>query len=301
MPHSRLTKVATAACLFAVSIFPAVCDDEFSVPEIKVPAKLKLLRKKFEKEASRLLRPLEIKYLAALRNLQDEYQKAGNLDAVLNIKGEADGLEEALKAAAASNTAAPTTKAATSRGRTINLAELVDIEEDGDPAKKWRMNGKLIECTEKHFVPKLYLPYIPPEEYDFRIQWAQPGLRHGIGHLMPNGDGGSFHCCAGENGGTLSDMHLEDGQEQYFKRHAEITLEPDKKYESIVKVRKDSIKYYVNGKLLFEYTGDKKDLTVSKWRRSKKPDQLAIFCDDPTLFSVVEVTEISGKGKILRN
>ncbi len=286
-------------CILAFSGSLAFANDEFQ----ETP-KLDALRDKFEQEANKILRPLEIKYLTALRNLQEEYQKEGNLEAVLMIKGEADRLERQLKKAAAKTTSssASVSKSTAPRGRTVNLAELVVIEEDAHPASKWQMNGKLVECTQMHAVPKVYLPYIPPEEYDFRIQWAQPNLRHSVGHLLPNGDGGNYYCGVGPGHarGDKTYVRLDEGQDANYKQHANFTVEANTKHESVLKVRKDGLRFFVDGKLVCEYRGDPNKLVTDVWHRSKKPEQLGIYCDDPTLFSVIEVTEITGKGKILR-
>ena len=45
---------------------------------------------------------------------------------------------------------------------------------------------------------------------------------------------------------------------------------------------------------------DYSDLEVDMWLKIKEPQKLALFCDDPTVFTKVEVVEISGKGTLTR-
>jgi hypothetical protein len=42
------------------------------------------------------------------------------------------------------------------------------------------------------------------------------------------------------------------------------------------------------------------NLVSNSWYRQRDPSLLAVGCDDPTVFHVVEVTEVSGPGKKIR-
>ena len=91
------------------------------------------------------------------------------------------------------------------RAKSINLLELLDPAKDFKPQNKWAIANGVLRCTEGNFVPKVVFPYQPPEEYDVSFTFAQPGLRNGVGVIMPNPNGGhSFLFWVGGDGGTLT-------------------------------------------------------------------------------------------------
>lgn len=61
--------------------------------ESEEPLRLEILRDSFEREVERELAPLKMKYLTALKSLQQNYTKAGNLEDALAVEKEIARIE----------------------------------------------------------------------------------------------------------------------------------------------------------------------------------------------------------------
>src|SRR5262249_35040620 len=60
-----------------------------------------------------------------------------------------------------------------------DLLTIIDPQKDGG-GRRWEMVNNQLHCKEGNFRPRLEIPYIPPQEYDFIVQFSQPKLRNGI-------------------------------------------------------------------------------------------------------------------------
>ncbi len=181
--------------------------------------------------------------------------------------------------------------------RVINMLRLVDLDRDASPRSKWAMQNNVLQCTEMHFVPKVIFPYQPPEEYDVKFVFTQPRLRHGVGVIMPNRNGGSFAFAVSDGGGNGWYMTVDGKQ---FQKRIPNLIQANAKYAVVVKVRKAGIQVYLNGRQLVAQPADFSRLTVDSWHRISQAGNLALFADDPTVFYQVEVNEVSGQGTITR-
>jgi hypothetical protein len=193
----------------------------------------------------------------------------------------------------------PSAGSAAARGpRTINLIDQLEPDEDFKPKDKWRLDKGVLQCTQMHFVPKVVFPYQPPAEYDVKITFAQAEPRNGVGILMPNPNGNvSFAFKVGANRGT--EIMLSDEQRRY-RRDVQNLIRPGVKYAIVFKVRKAGVQATMNGVGVLDLRTDFSDLKVDDWTKIEDWQNLAIFCDDPTVFYQVEVTEISGEGAMTR-
>src|SRR6476660_6681503 len=77
-------------------------------------------------------------------------------------------------------------------GKTYDLIPLIDPALDRQHGD-WvvQANGEL-RCDSAHFVPRIHVPYRPPQEYDFTVVFSQPKLRNGVSLIMPRPGGGQF-------------------------------------------------------------------------------------------------------------
>ena len=182
--------------------------------------------------------------------------------------------------------------------RTINLLSLIDPEQDFKSGGKWAMNNDILQCTRGGFVPKYVFPYQPPEEYDVTFVYSQPRLRNAVGVLMPNPNGGSsfaFHL-GGDSGKALS---LSNDAGKYRRKFPQL-IQPNVKYAVVIKVRKQNINVAINGTPVIALRTDYSDLKAGSWHRIDRWQNVAIFCDDPTAFYKVELTEVTGEGALTR-
>jgi hypothetical protein len=181
---------------------------------------------------------------------------------------------------------------------TVDLIPLVRPAQDAVDNRKWKVSGNVLLCDDDSFVPRLALPYQPPEEYDFVVTFSQPELRNGISLIMPNPKkpGESFFWAVGADEGA--EYWLSYDPER--KGHALGLVKVNKAYTTVVQVRRDGLRCFLNGKELVHHRTNYSDLTCDGWRKIPDTRLLAVACDDPTVFHYVRVIEISGPGKKTR-
>jgi len=182
--------------------------------------------------------------------------------------------------------------------RTINLISLIDPETDCRPKDRWEVKDGVLQCTRGSFVPKVIFPYQPPQEYDVRFEFSQPRLRNGVGLIMPHPAGGKTFAFG--TGGAGGDELFWISSKERIRRSIPGVIRPDVKYAVEVKVRKDRLAASINGKAIFDVKTDFSNLEVSMWHKIKETENIAVFCDDPAVFTRIELTEVSGKGKLTR-
>src|SRR5262245_31574123 len=176
----------------------------------------------------------------------------------------------------------------------INLVSYIDPAKDAVENRRWLIKNNELHCDDAHFVPRIEIPYRPPEEYDFIVTFSQPGLRNGISLIMPKPQGG---------GSFFWYLGASDGSEYGFASNPNIMgqqpglTQANTAYTTTVQVRKNSVKGLLNGKELINHPTNFADLTCDDWRRIRDTSLLGLACDDPTVFHYVRVVEITGKGK----
>ncbi len=185
------------------------------------------------------------------------------------------------------------------RSKSINIIALIDPAADAIKGE-WSIERGALVCSTQHFVPKLYLPYLPPEEYDIKIVFSQPKIRHDIGVILPR-DGNSFSWQAGgEEGKFLFSVQPPPGGRNPTESRFPGAVMAGRQYTTVVQVRNAGVVAFFEGKQMAAYKTDYRDMRVSSWHTLPDATRMAVCCDDPTIFHVIEVTEVTGTGKLLR-
>jgi hypothetical protein len=254
------------------------------------PAELTAMRAKYIEAGKEILIPLKRSYGRVLEQKMKELIQAGKLEEAIMVKKEMEALASELMAGVEGP----------GRGKVINLMEMIDTEVDGKPAGKWLLAEGLLMCVKGSFVPKIVLPYEPPEEYDLTMTFEQPRLRNGVTFVVPNRKGGIFVIAAGGGGGSTAGLNA-NGLDGKFVTRKEGWFQPDKEYTLTAEIRKESVVGKVDGEEIFRYEGEPGDLRLEQmFFRMDNPKQLAISADDPTVFSKLELREVTGAGTMLR-
>jgi hypothetical protein len=161
---------------------------------------------------------------------------------------------------------------------------------------RWLVSNGALHCNDGSFVPRMQFPWLPPEEYDFVVTFTQPGLRNGIGLIMPNPNGGSFVWYLGNEHGAGYGL-LNDAE---HSGRIPGLIKAKTIYTTKVEVRKDRVRALLDGKELVNTKTDYRKLTGSDWHRIHDTRFPAVACDDPAVFYYVRIIEVTGSGKKAR-
>jgi hypothetical protein len=178
--------------------------------------------------------------------------------------------------------------------RRYNLMPLIDTNIDAVYGP-WRTDKNQLYCDNGNFVARIQIPYRPPEEYDFVVTFTQPNLRDGISLIMPNKHGGSFFWAVSSESGTAYCLSI-NGSDARSKLPATSVIRPKTSHTTVVQVRRDGVKCYLDGVLICQHKTDFKDLLGDSWRETKDKSVLAVACGDATVFQAIQVVEVTGSG-----
>jgi hypothetical protein len=184
--------------------------------------------------------------------------------------------------------------------RTINLLRLIDPSRD-TMTGNWKLNTgefapQLSSDTSQH--ARLNIPYEPPQEYDFRVDFTRTGGDNCMAQMFTHQN----PCCLVLYGwkGTVSGFQQVKGQAADHNSTGvhDLPTSNGQRHTSIIKVRKNAIEAWLDGNLITHYDTTGEDLGAKDWRIDAPlgvGSQLS-----PTIFHTIELTEITGQGHPLR-
>jgi hypothetical protein len=186
-------------------------------------------------------------------------------------------------------------------GSVVDLLHLIDVAKD-TVAGTWTLKGDALvsDGTEGS---RMECPYEPPAEYDFKIVFIRnEGALDVLQSLTRNGKSFLWSMSCGPHYG-FGDFKgrwvaFDDCQGGVILSSGIIN---GKTHTSLVQVRKDGVKGFLDGKLIKELKDPYADLGPHDGLRLRKETLLGVGSyRSPTSFLKIEVLEISGKGKKLR-
>jgi len=186
----------------------------------------------------------------------------------------------------------------------LNLLPMVDVQRDGGVGN-WKRVADGVACENPAGANVLQLPYEPPEEYDFEIEFTTTGDGKNVNqYVAANGQMFAWKLNSHGVSPPLYGFELLDGKfAKDFKEAA--TQIPDaikdgQRYRSTVEVRRGSLRTLLDGKELVKWTGDFKRLSMENSTPMKHPGRLGVGSwRRPVTFHSVTVREVSGTGKLL--
>ncbi|HVR84326.1 MAG TPA: protein kinase, partial [Planctomycetota bacterium] len=180
----------------------------------------------------------------------------------------------------------------------ISLMPLIDPQKDA-VAGVWKFQeGKLASSNAERAI--LEIPYHPPTEYDFRIVFSRIEGISDVNQILTK-NGRPFAWVMGGMANANSGFGEIDGKWAPEPPNPSIVKfgpELGKTYVSIVEVRKDGLKAYVDGVLMCHWKTNYGDMSLNRvWQvRDSAALGLGTFVS-PTLFHKVEIREVTGRGK----
>jgi hypothetical protein len=179
----------------------------------------------------------------------------------------------------------------------VNLLTLIDPQKDA-VAGKWRIeNSELISDSSEY--ARIKIPYSPPEEYDLEFKFNRSG-NDSTAIILSKPNTANFVFGLGW-WGKFAGFGLVKGKDIHENSTAsEVKLASNNAHACRIEVRDKSVKAYLNGKLITEYTNYQDLQCIPGWVLPDK-DVLGIGSSrTPTKFYQISIKEIRGKGKNLR-
>jgi len=179
----------------------------------------------------------------------------------------------------------------------VDLMTLVDPSMDS-VSGKWSLSGGILTVEASNY-SRLEFPYEPPAEYDFTMIFLRKAGNDDVVQLLSRTQKGfAFHMqYIGSGYGFVSATHHDEAAAVIKKD----PLANNKRHTSVVKVRKDSVGAYLDGKLITEWKPSETDLGAYKPWALRKETVLGLGSYGNVVeFYKLEVVEVSGKGKRLR-
>jgi hypothetical protein len=176
-------------------------------------------------------------------------------------------------------------------GKWIDLLHLVDPKKHVR-AGTWKLeNGVLMSGHENG--EGIQVPYIPPEEYDYRIVFARNDSGSNVVQYASRGDQ-EIIWWAGQGNKTfaLNDKTVD----QTFAG-----FEKGQKHTSMIKVRRGLVQFFLDDRLILEENNEDKLFEHGLWYRFNDKKLLGVgSLFSPMSFYSIEVREISGPGKTIQ-
>jgi len=190
-------------------------------------------------------------------------------------------------------------KQSATKGNLVDLLKMIDLKKDVISGEWKLQEGKLV--SDGSSLARIEIPYEPPEEYDFRLAFARQQGSHDVFQCLSR-SGKPFHwqMSAGDDGNLFGFTVLKgDGSDNPSIKKGR--LENGKRYASLIQVRKNGIKAYLDNTLLTEWKAEYKELGLNNLLKLRNEKYLGFGShNSPTIFYSVDVIEISGKGKKAR-
>jgi serine/threonine protein kinase len=127
---------------------------------------------------------------------------------------------------------------------------------------QWRLEGSTLTVDAAPNAAVLFLPHKPPEEYDLEVRFERTGGGHSIAVIFaaPNGQATLEFDCWGQG---LSGIQNIGGQSLQQQAEAgRLRLANGSPNTALVKVRRNRVEGYLDGKLVQAHDGDGSDLSL---------------------------------------
>lgn len=187
------------------------------------------------------------------------------------------------------------------RKKSDDVIQLSNLNRD-TVAGQWRKTSDGL-LTSAAAGSRIALPVEPKGEYDFKVTFTRQTGQHSITLLFVSGTGqAAFDLDAwGQHLAGFQNVGGKDAR-QNPTRTENVTLINGRKYTAELRVRRDRVDAYLDGKLLSTYRGDGSDLSMlGNWRIPSKRTLGVGAWDSETMFHSIEVRSVNGSIDLASN
>jgi TIR domain len=188
--------------------------------------------------------------------------------------------------------------------RKIEFVKWIDPAKDAVTGNWSLANGVL--TGEQSGDARVELPYTPPLEYDYRVNFTRSAGDQGIS-LVCYAGGHQFGWEVSGYKNTACGFLLVNGRPSGVnvtsKRQAS-WISNDQPHTTLVKVRQGAVEGYLDGQLISRFPTDYANLSAGALLidRYQRKDTIGLLVRSSAVqISSIEVTEITGEGKLLRS
>jgi hypothetical protein len=181
--------------------------------------------------------------------------------------------------------------------RVVNLMSLIDVKKDA-VGGVWKSDSDGI-TSDANGNARLRIPYDPPAEYDLHFVFVRESGNNAVAAILSHG-GHAFDWQMGALSNAYCGFETRDAAYD-TKNPSVVKIDPSltngKRCDCVVQVRNDSVTAYMDGKLVSRYGTDYADVSLYHYWSLKADNAIGIGSgSSPTLFQMIEVTEVSGAG-----
>ncbi|HEX3314211.1 MAG TPA: serine/threonine-protein kinase, partial [Gemmataceae bacterium] len=184
------------------------------------------------------------------------------------------------------------------KGITVNLLPLIDADQD-KVTGNWKVSVDGLEC-EPGTLARIRMPYRPVGDYDFRIVFTRRSGGFAVTQILSHEKKGFLWAMS--VGSNWSGLEMLEGNDVLASpRHRESRIVQNMRHESIVQVRKNLVRAYVDGKLKCNHWTSFPELQMpAPWSLHDETVLGLGNSNNAIIFQEIEVIERSGPGEFVR-
>ncbi|MCY3023195.1 MAG: PA14 domain-containing protein [Planctomycetota bacterium] len=180
-----------------------------------------------------------------------------------------------------------------------DLISLLDLDADATP-NVWKLQDGALHCG-KTGQAKLHLAYQPAAEYDLRVTFARTDGNDVLIQYLTGGSKTFVWVLSAKSNAASGFSQVRGQGSDNNPSTAKLKLDNGRKYTTVVQVRSDGVKAFLDGKLVTQLKTDFKEMNLpGQW---KIHDDTALGLgsqNSAVIYHSVELLDMSGKGRALR-
>jgi serine/threonine-protein kinase len=179
----------------------------------------------------------------------------------------------------------------------IDLIPLIDLSRDVIRGNWKKDNGHIVADFGSNSV--LRIPYEPPAEYDFRIVFVRERGKCAVAQFLQREGRGFFWEMGGWENSNAGFSQINEKGSKDNPTNCPFVPRDGVRYTSLIQVRRDRVTALLDDRKISEWLPSMGEISTDPNWCVDAPNLIGLGnCDNLTRFEVVQVREISGKGRL---